>query len=359
MTTDSLAITPPDRQVVSISTVVQVLCAVLLALVISGLAIGLGAWAARLREPRQPFNRAARSITPLTQAAVVAQLRPPPDLSGLSNAIQAATASPAPTSPPAAAPPAPPPQPAAIQSGVQVTVDNVEQGGCLNLRASPGANATVLQCLPSGETARVVAGPSEQDGYRWWQVDRGGWLAESYLAVKPPQSVVAGAPVSPSISAPAAPSGSTQLPAIAAGASQSLARRYTGWATYYGIEDGFRFGDVMYDGTAYNPADPTMTAASFQLPLHSWLLVCSTVRCIVVQVRDRGLLDENGILLRPLAGSLRAAIRGPRRQAGRHRIHHRCRNCQPFAAAHDAVQIGIGLYRLWVRRPQNTRRLRR
>lgn len=72
---------------------------------------------------------------------------------------------------------------------------------------------------------------------------------------------------------------------------------FSGWATYYGIEDGFVRGDTMYDGTSYDPADPTIAAASFLIPLHTWLRVCSSLQCIIVQVRDRGLLDENSILL--------------------------------------------------------------
>jgi len=72
---------------------------------------------------------------------------------------------------------------------------------------------------------------------------------------------------------------------------------FAGWATYYGIEDGFVRGDLMYDGTSYDPADPTIAAASFLIPLHTWLRVCTPAQCIIVQVRDRGLLDQNSILL--------------------------------------------------------------
>jgi hypothetical protein len=72
---------------------------------------------------------------------------------------------------------------------------------------------------------------------------------------------------------------------------------YGGWVTYYGIEDGFVRGDIMYDGTSYDPADPTIAAASFLIPLHTWLRVCSPAQCIIVQVRDRGLLDQNSVLL--------------------------------------------------------------
>src|ERR1700688_1606114 len=142
----------------------------------------------------------------------------------------------------AAATPAPAPavssQSSMIQAGANVSVSSVELGGCLNLRESPGTEERVLQCLTVGETIRVLSGLQDADGYRWWQV-----------------------------------------PAIAASAAQSVARRHTDWATYYGIEDGFPLRDVMYDRTAYNPADPTMTVASFQLLLHSWLLVCTAVRC--------------------------------------------------------------------------------
>ncbi|HTE83727.1 MAG TPA: hypothetical protein VK821_03270 [Dehalococcoidia bacterium] len=72
---------------------------------------------------------------------------------------------------------------------------------------------------------------------------------------------------------------------------------FAGWATYYGIEDGFVHGDIMYDGTSYDPADPSIAAASFLIPLHTWLRVCTQSQCILVQVRDRGLLDQNSILL--------------------------------------------------------------
>jgi rare lipoprotein A (peptidoglycan hydrolase) len=72
---------------------------------------------------------------------------------------------------------------------------------------------------------------------------------------------------------------------------------YAGFATYYGIEDGVVAGDVMYDGTPYDPADPTIAAASFLFPLHTWLRVCQPARCIIVQVRDRGLLDQNSVLI--------------------------------------------------------------
>ncbi len=52
-------------------------------------------------------------------------------------------------------------------------------------------------------------------------------------------------------------------------------------------------GDVLYDGTAYDLA----TAAAFLIPMHAWPRVCRPAQRIIVEARDHGLLDENGILL--------------------------------------------------------------
>jgi rare lipoprotein A (peptidoglycan hydrolase) len=280
------------ERIISPSVLAQALTSLAIVAVLLGLSVLAGLLAAHVRQVNIPANSVWRSATPLTAAALFAELKPPVDTSALAEAVRSsARAQPAPAPaapPPPPATPAPSSQVGGIQAGAEAVVSNLEPGGCLNLRETPSANGRVLQCLPAGETIRAVAGPQEADGYRWWQVEPGGWLAETYLSPKPATATIIAT----------APAGTrTQVPTIASGTAQSAARRYIGWATYYGVEDGFRFGDIMYDGTAYNPADPTMTAASFLIPLHSWLLVCTAVRCIVVQVRDRGLLDENGVLL--------------------------------------------------------------
>jgi rare lipoprotein A (peptidoglycan hydrolase) len=275
-----------EQQAVASSIVADVLVILLGISIIVGVAVGAGLLAAHLREVNTPVNLSWRSVAPLTSAALLAELQPPPDINALLDAVRGAADSPpgAPVAPSAAA--SGTPQASQIQTGAEMAVGNLETGGCLNLRDSPSTNGHVLRCLPAGQTVRLLAGPKDADGYRWWQVDQGGWLAESYLASVSVQSQTT----------MAAAGGAQQVPPIAAGAAQSLARRYTGWATN-GIEDLFHRGDAMDDGTAFNPADPTIAAASSQLPLHSWLLVCSPARCIVVQVRDRGRVDANGALV--------------------------------------------------------------
>jgi hypothetical protein len=276
----------PARQVIAPPLPVEILFILLGMVLMVAAAVGAGLFAARLRQSNIAVDRTWQSGAPLTSAAVLAELQPP-DITALSQALRSAAGSP-PNGPASIAPAAPATlQTPLIQAGAEMAVGNLETGSCLNLRDSPGTNGRVLQCLPLGQRVRLLAGPRDADGYHWWQVDQGGWLAETYLDPVLAQSQTAAA----------AGSSVPQVPLIAAGAAESQAQRYTGWATYYSAEDGFRLGNVMDDGTAFNPDDPTIAAASFQLPLRSWLLVCTPARCIVVQVRNRSRLDGNGVLL--------------------------------------------------------------
>ena len=55
----------------------------------------------------------------------------------------------------------------------------------LNLRVQAGLDAEVVTVLEAGQTATVVDGPVESDGYAWYQLDAGGtvgWSASSFLA---------------------------------------------------------------------------------------------------------------------------------------------------------------------------------
>lgn len=274
----------PEQRITAPSPIADVLFILLSISVMLAVAVGAGLLAAHLREVNTSVTTSWRSVAPTSSAALLAELQPPPDISAFLSSVRGGAESPpnapVPIAPLAAAPAAP--QTSSIQAGAEMAVGNLETGGCLNLRDSPSTTGRVLQCLSAGQTVRLLGEPRDANGYRWWQVDQGGWLAETYLT-----------PVSVQSQTATSADGSTpQVPLIA----QSLAQRYTGWA-YYGAEDGFRPGDVMSDGTVFNPADPTIAAASSQLPLHSWLLVCGPARCIVVQIRDRGLLDKNGGLL--------------------------------------------------------------
>ncbi len=277
-------------QAVPLPLALQVLVLLAFSAVPLALAAVGGGVAARWALPSARPRFSDLSELPLTSSALVAELDPslaaPVKPLAPAPAASPPAAAPA-TDAPAAAPTASPaPQPGAVFSpGESAFIAGIESG-CVNVRSTPGLSGHVLQCLNSGTGLHILAGPTDADGYRWWSVDAGGWVAESFLT------------------APAAPAGTASpAPSAAAGASSALAPAqrtvggYAGWATYYGVEDGFVRGDVMYDGTPFDPANPMIAAGSFLIPLHTWLLVCSTSRCIVVQVRDRGLLDQNGVLL--------------------------------------------------------------
>jgi hypothetical protein len=58
--------------------------------------------------------------------------------------------------------------------------------GDLNLRADVGLGAEVVDQLPTGTTATIVAGPTAVDGYTWYQLNANGvvgWGAGEFLAL--------------------------------------------------------------------------------------------------------------------------------------------------------------------------------
>jgi len=177
-----------------------------------------------------------------------------------------------------------------VAPGQYLQVKDLTGDECVDVRSGPSLNADVIRCLPSRSLARVLDGPKESEGHRWWKLDAGGWAADDDL-------VAAGGTPNPTIAADGDLAAALGRATFQASAQSTMLYGFAGWATYYGIEDGFVRGDIMYDGTPYDPADPAMTAASFRIPMHTLLRVCTAVRCILVQVRDRGLLDENGIML--------------------------------------------------------------
>src|SRR5262249_21769034 len=84
--------------------------------------------------------------------------------------------------PPTATLPVPPPPPG-LQIGSNVGVVNT--GNCLRIRQAPSTNAGQVICLLDGAMAKVVEGPTDGNGIRWWRIqghaggrDFEGWAAE-------------------------------------------------------------------------------------------------------------------------------------------------------------------------------------
>jgi hypothetical protein len=75
--------------------------------------------------------------------------------------------------------------PQEIAIGVYVQVSGTG-GGDLSFRAGPGTNYARLKIIAEGAVLKVLDGPSEADGYVWWQlqdVSDGmvGWAVADYL----------------------------------------------------------------------------------------------------------------------------------------------------------------------------------
>ncbi len=72
-----------------------------------------------------------------------------------------------------------------FSTGDDVVVDD----GPLNLRNAAGTAATILQTLPAGATASILAGPTVANGFDWYQVQPTGapigWVAGDFLALAP------------------------------------------------------------------------------------------------------------------------------------------------------------------------------
>lgn len=70
-----------------------------------------------------------------------------------------------------------------LDVGATALVDT--DGDILSLRAAAGFETEILDYLESGATVTIVSGPTEVDGYEWYEVttDLGnGWVAGMYLA---------------------------------------------------------------------------------------------------------------------------------------------------------------------------------
>jgi len=71
------------------------------------------------------------------------------------------------------------PQPGTALSAGQPA--RIAAPGGLNMRQTPGTGGAIVTYVSGGQVVDVIAGPTDADGYTWWQVDdRGGnqgWLA--------------------------------------------------------------------------------------------------------------------------------------------------------------------------------------
>ncbi len=71
-----------------------------------------------------------------------------------------------------------------IGASVQVSTD----GGNLRVRPEPSLNGEPVASLSNGSIVQIIAGPTEGDGYTWWQIDTGsvqGWVAADFLEPQP------------------------------------------------------------------------------------------------------------------------------------------------------------------------------
>lgn len=70
-------------------------------------------------------------------------------------------------------------------AGIQVG-SSVRTTSGLRLRSSPSSSGTIVTTMPSGTNATVIGGPTNANGYTWWQLRTAygnGWAAGAYLAL--------------------------------------------------------------------------------------------------------------------------------------------------------------------------------
>ncbi len=77
--------------------------------------------------------------------------------------------------------------PANLVVGGRASVSDTGGVG-LNLREGAGTAHGRVKMLPEGTTVDVIGGPTEADGYTWWQVQdttgTSGWAVEQYLSAQ-------------------------------------------------------------------------------------------------------------------------------------------------------------------------------
>jgi len=84
--------------------------------------------------------------------------------------------------------PQPTPAPTATPEGLFVGGEAMVSGtgSALRLRSDPGLQSTTLKTVADGTRLKILEGPRESDGLRWWRMQdqtdgAEGWAAETYL----------------------------------------------------------------------------------------------------------------------------------------------------------------------------------
>lgn len=78
--------------------------------------------------------------------------------------------------------PPPPPGASRFSAGDSAIVSGTGNG--LNVRAQPGTQAEKLATVPDGTVVTIIGGPSEADGFTWWNIQAGtltGWSVQDFL----------------------------------------------------------------------------------------------------------------------------------------------------------------------------------
>ena len=80
--------------------------------------------------------------------------------------------------------PAPTATPEGLFTGGSAIVSGT--GSTLRLRSDPGLQSTTLKTVTDGTRLKILEGPREADGLRWWRMQdqtdgAEGWAAETYL----------------------------------------------------------------------------------------------------------------------------------------------------------------------------------
>ncbi len=156
--------------------------------------------------------------------------------------------------------PPPPPPPA---GGTFDIGDTVRVISSLRLRSAPSTSGTIITTMASGTVGTVLAGPTNANGYEWWQIQVAngtGWAAGEFLAETtapplPPDSAIdIGDQIvttsslrlrsSPSLSATVI----TTMPTGTSGAVQAgpqSANGYTWWQIATAANTGWAAGEFL------------------------------------------------------------------------------------------------------------------